>query len=513
MPEYGPSSRQATALWNLVFQALAILFSFANGIVLVPLYLRHIPSDLYGAWQASGNVLAWMTMLDPGLSSVLQQRVAAACGTSDTAAVSRWIATGFWITGGIAIAILAGGMASSLFLSSWMHLPPSVDQAALARAFRWSAAGSALTILGYSVTAANQGLQGSVGIGLVFVAASLTRLAMVVVLITSGFGLLAIAIPSVVMGLFLLVGHLACLRVRLVSEGIPWSWAPTQLREVAGLVSFTGMAKCASILANNVDLFLVARLLGPENVNVLRFTRTAPEMSRMFVERPFAAVQPPLAHLLGGGGVERAQEILLRMLNCAIWLLAGGFVVFNDDFLRLWVGDRFYAGTAINVLLIVWFLISVSTSLLSSLCFTAGNIRGNSLAGLAQVLIYLPMLWAGGQWSGMGGVVMASLLSLLLTQGWYLPRAFCRIYRVAKQSQIRLLKTAAQAGLAATVPTVLLRPVHPADWFRFGAWVAAFACCYVLLLFLLCSTARDEIRNGWSATLRLAQWRGGRRNP
>jgi O-antigen/teichoic acid export membrane protein len=480
--------------------------ALVGGILLVPLYLRHIPSDLYGAWQASGNILTWVTMLDPGLSAVLQQRVAEAYGAGDTKAVSGWIASGLWITAGIVLLVLFAGMVSSLFLGSWMNLPPGLDHNALGRAFRWSVAGSSLLILSFSVTAANQGLQSSMGIGLIFVGATVVRLVLVVVLITSGFGLLAIAIPSVAMGLLLLVGNLGYMHARLRRDNIAFSWAPTRLRALGGLLSFSSLGRGAGVVANNIDLFLVARFLGPESVNTLRFTRTAPEMSRLLLERPVAAVQPSLSHLLGSGGTDRARELLLRLLRLAFWLLGlltGGFVVFNCDFLRLWVGERFYAGTPANLLLIAAFGTSVTTSMLSSLCFAAGDIRGTSFASLAQAVVYVPLLWLGGRWFGIPGLVAASFLSVALTQGWYMPRAFFRIYRVTKGERVRLLLSVVPAGFASAAAASLFRHTHPAGWFLFVAWVAAFTASYGLLLLLFSSAARAELRHGW----RWFRWR------
>jgi O-antigen/teichoic acid export membrane protein len=495
-------SRKKTTVLNLCFQAYSISMAFVSGVLLVPLYLHYIPSDLYGAWQASGNVLFWLTVLDPGVSAVLSQRVATAYGSGDTEGVAGWIASGFWITVGIGIIVLTAGLVASFFLGSWMNLPSGVDQCALVSAFRWSALGSAFMVLAYAVAAANQGIQSSLGIGSIYVVVTGVRLALVIILIKSGFGLLAIAIPSVVMGFLLLLGNLIYMRVRLKLEGMSFSWKPTRIRALGSCLSFTALGNCGAILANNLDLFFVARFLGPDNVNILRFSRTAPEMSRMLVERPFVAVQPTLAHLFGAGGMDRSREILLRMLRLAICLsilLVSGFALFNGDCVRLWVGGRFYAGTEVNLLIIGWFLIASSISVLSGLCFAAGNIRGNSLAGLAQVLLYLPLLWAGVHWLGTRGVVLAGILSIALTQGWYIPWAFSRIYRLKKENGIKLLETAAKAVIAATIAGVgFVCLQQPQNWLFFGLYAGSYSACFLLVLAVLSSDLRAEFLNGWT---------------
>lgn len=474
---------------------------FVSGIVLVPLYLRHIPADLYGAWSASGNVLVWMTLIDPGLSAVLQQRVATAYGQQDHSAVSGWIVSGVWITFGIALLVLLVGMATSFFFAGWMYLPPTIDQTALVHAFRWAVVGSALMVFSYSINSINQGLQSSLAIGLIFVAASLMRLVLVILFLGFGFGLLAIALPTAIMSLMMLCGNLVYLHVRLRNDGVALSWMPTRIRELTGLISFTGMARFGSVLVNNLDLFLVVRILGPDSVNVLRFTRTGPEICRTIIERPVTAMQATLPHLMGSGNLDRAREILLRLLRLCIWMLvlcAGGFLVFNGEFLRLWVGDRFFAGNQVNILLILSFVGATAMSLLAGLCFSAGDIRGTSSAGLAQGVLYLPLVLAGGHWFGMGGIVAASILSLLMTQGWYMPRAIGRIFRVTRVQFGQLIRSTLPAVVAATVTGFIFGCLPPApSRFAFAMSVGGFAVCYLVFLILLSAEARNETRNGW----------------
>ena len=105
-----------------------------------------------------------------------------------------------WISAVFSGLILAVGFVASLFLVSWMNLPPEIDVEALGAAFRWSALGSALMVLSYTVIAANMGLQSSLGIGLIFMLISIVRLVLVVILVPHGFGLSGIALPTAVMG-------------------------------------------------------------------------------------------------------------------------------------------------------------------------------------------------------------------------------------------------------------------------------------------------------------------------
>ena len=81
-------SRRFTSLVNLFFHYNAVVLVIVQGILLVPLYLRSIPVATYGAWLATGSILSWIDLVDPGLSDVLRQRVAYTYGKGDVAALS-----------------------------------------------------------------------------------------------------------------------------------------------------------------------------------------------------------------------------------------------------------------------------------------------------------------------------------------------------------------------------------------------------------------------------------------
>ena len=79
-------SRRRTTLLNLFFSYASMGLVLVQGIVLVPLYVAKVPLALYGAWLATGNVLTWLEMVDPGTGDVIRQRVARLYGANDRAA-------------------------------------------------------------------------------------------------------------------------------------------------------------------------------------------------------------------------------------------------------------------------------------------------------------------------------------------------------------------------------------------------------------------------------------------
>ena len=73
----------------------------------VPVSVSHIPLDLYGAWLASGNILAWATMIDPGFGLLTQQQVATTYGAGNLDSAGKIISGGVLLNF-IVAALLAG---------------------------------------------------------------------------------------------------------------------------------------------------------------------------------------------------------------------------------------------------------------------------------------------------------------------------------------------------------------------------------------------------------------------
>jgi Na+-driven multidrug efflux pump len=84
----------------------------------VPVSVSHIPLDLYGAWLASGNILAWATMIDPGFGLLTQQQVATTYGAGNLDSAGKII------TGGVLLNFMVA--VSNHLKSKWKPLQSTI---------------------------------------------------------------------------------------------------------------------------------------------------------------------------------------------------------------------------------------------------------------------------------------------------------------------------------------------------------------------------------------------------
>jgi O-antigen/teichoic acid export membrane protein len=489
-----PTRTDATR-WNLVFQYSYAFLAFISGFVLIPLYLKYVPTPVYGGWLATGNILIWLTLIDPGLSTILQQRVALAYGKKDLRSATSTIASGLLLTFIVGVLIIASGFVASHFLSFIIGSLSTSDQELLQEAFILAAIGTSLSVVSYSFASINLALLGSFWVGIIQVVVTSLSIVVTVFLLTHGYGLFSIAYGGIFRGIGYTLGHIIYFVWRLSKEEMGFSSSLEELPALAKLISYTFFSRAAGVISANLDSVMVARVLGTAIAPILDVTRKVPDTSRMLTERPAIAMIPGLAHVMGSGQVAKAKELLLRFFRALIWflfLIVGGLVAFNHSFVKLWVGEKFFAGANISILLCVVLLISVFSNSLSNICFSLGDIKGTSRAGVFQSIANIFFAYAGIKLWGLLGLVLAPLAGVFLVSGWYYPRVLRRLIGMNRRDALDIASEAAKVGSISIVAIALFSTQSPSTWFSFGLVVAAYSIVYICSLLAISSMARKE---------------------
>jgi O-antigen/teichoic acid export membrane protein len=185
---------------------------------------------------------------------------------------------------------------------------------------------------------------------------------------------------------------------------------------------------------------------------------------------------------------------LLFMTFWLMGLLAGGFIAFNEDFVRLWVGQNLFAGTTINLLIVANFVLGVLSVAFGNLCMSLGNIKSNSIAVMIQNMLYIPLIFLGVRYLGLLGVVVAPVLATLFVTGWYYPYSFTKTLKYLSHERLQLLREGGISFTIAIIYSALFGHWNPERWIDFGALLASFSSCYVVSLLVFSKPFRNEAR-------------------
>jgi O-antigen/teichoic acid export membrane protein len=489
------TSRRRTTQWNLFFHYLSIALMMISGVLLVPLYLRNISLELYGAWLATGNILLWLTSIDPGLSSILQQRVAISHGKSDNASISEFIFSGMFISMIITIALLIVGYLLKDYIPIWLNVEKSADKEILVKAFWMAIIGSSLQLYSYTITAINQGLQSSLGIGVIYSVVHVLDILLILILLFMGCGLMSLAYSALWRGGAMFLGNVMYLNWRMGKEKMEWRFSLNKIRELIGLMPFTFISQSSGVVANNLDAFIVARFLGAELVPILVLTKKGFDICRIIISRPVMAITPALSHLIGEGGFERARDVLIRLICMMVWgvfLVGGGLFSLNEAFVRYWVGSNLYAGNEINILLCLSLILTVISSSLSNICMALGAIKSVSVAILVQSLIFIAILTIGVIYFGLIGLVIASILSVAIVGGWYFPLLLKKLINLSQKDCRLIFFEFASSFMAALIVSVGFSFFKTTSINIFAIQIFIYIFMYGLVLIIISKRFRKE---------------------
>jgi O-antigen/teichoic acid export membrane protein len=407
-----------------VFHYAAILLVIAQGILLTPLYLSFLSPALYGGWLATGNIVAWIGLVDPGVSRIMQQRVAYTLGRRDMDGLRAALGTGLMLGSMLSLLPLmalpfSGVIVGTLSLST-------EDHHAATHAFRLSIVGLCLMIAGYQPAAANVAIQRGFLAGMSYTIGGVLGIATSISLLLAGFGLASLPLGMIVRSIVMLVGNVGSLLVwRRQHLSKPMVVHKKELSQYARLSMLTFLERLGSALLTHSDAYLTAKLVSPEQATVYSLTGRAFDPARMAAERVAPAFLPSLAHLAGEGRRERLYEIANRLFDVLAFVISVGaaaVVALNFAFVPLWVGPDFFGGQSVTMWLACFVVMNVILSSLAEIVFAAGGVGQvevmRAIEGVVRVATQLVML----QWLGVIGIPIGGCLGMLVVSAWYLPQ-------------------------------------------------------------------------------------------
>lgn len=416
-------SRRASAALNFAFSYAGVALMIVQGIVLVPLYVSRVPPVLYGAWLATGNLLTWLELVDPGVSDVLRQRVASAYGADDRASLARSLGTGLPLNFLFALVPLAA-LPFAGDVGRLVHLPPELA-AELATSVRIGIVGVSLTMASYGVAAVCGALQLALSAGLWFTAISVAGILATVALLYAGFGLASIPAGLALRGALMLATYAA----------LVWRWTRAhlpervafdrgELRLVVTLSLATFTARLGTALLERVDAFMVSRVAGNVRTITYALTGRAFDLVRGLAISAPSALVPSLAHMSGADDRAKISEVVAVLTRVSGWVVAvavGSAVALDGVFVRLWVARGIYGGPALAAALGVSTAMVVFSGSLNRVIYALGAIQRASRTALAEAAIKVPLQYVLLRWLGLPGLPLAAAVASLSMSGWVLP--------------------------------------------------------------------------------------------
>jgi O-antigen/teichoic acid export membrane protein len=180
----------------------------------------------------------------------------------------------------------------------------------------------------------------------------------------------------------------------------------------------------ATQLIFHTDRILVGSLVSLVAVSVYSITTRIPELVTMLLWRITDNAFPGIVESIKTDKASflrihnELMNVTMALSTVCFWVI----LLFSYPFIKLWVGEEFYAGTLILILMTYLYLIQHTFIHVTSMCLSAaGVVKQISRIYITEAILNIILSVILVKQFGMLGVVYGTILAGLLTSVWFTP--------------------------------------------------------------------------------------------
>jgi O-antigen/teichoic acid export membrane protein len=469
------SARRKGVIALIVSSYSSIALSIIKGIVLVPVYLYYIDDRLYGAWLATGSIIAYFGLLDFGLNGVLVQRIASNYGKEDIDRLGSVLGTGVIIGLSLSSVPLLLGILISPWITDIVKIT-SIQSSQLRLAFILAAVGASLMLTMYCVGGVLIALQRQIVHGTVLFIGDILGIVAIVTMLMSGYGLIAIPLGTLVWALFsaLIDGLYLWWFVKKKLPQVSIRFNREEVKDLCFHSVWQFGARSASTASRESDNLIVGALLDPRLCTVLTFTRKASDILAQLVKHIAGAFLPGLSHLHGEDDKVKFKKITLLLFKITSLLgicLMGSFLFLNEGFIKLWVGSKYYGGFVLTSLFCIYGFFVILATTFYNVIFAKGEMITTAKANLAEAFLRIPLCIVFVWLWGIKGAAIAAALAIIPTSFWIQAKSFIKVLHLSRKDILTVIRTMGLQILVALTVGIMLsiwKSEGVIEFFSFG---------------------------------------------
>ncbi len=413
--------------WNFVFQYGYVLTNIFNSIILLPLYVKHIDSATLGIWLATGNVLNWITLTDPGVGDVLQQKIAELKGKSLNKEVGQTIGAGFFASSIILVVSILVGFVFYFLLGTIINKDVSIYPH-LQTALMLSIIAIGMSLVSFSMSGINQGLQNSADVAIATILANVLFLITNVILLYEGFGVISIAFSNLTRSVFINIYNLTSMLKVLKKENLKAEFDFKFFKSFIKIFSFTSISRIITGLSGSVDMIMLARFIPPGMITIYEINKRPINMTAGLIGRHSVALMPLISHGKGKGDEENITSFIgsqFRIYAYAVLFASLMFWLTYQNLISLWTGSSKYAGNTVLYFLVANFFLGLIGYFMSNMCYALGDIKMNSLINMVKgVLLGVTMYFVAQKYGIIGTLCVFLFIGSITDIGYFSYRLF-----------------------------------------------------------------------------------------
>ena len=479
--------------WNFIFQYGYVLTNIINSFLLLPLYVEYIDTAMLGLWFATGNILGWLAMSDPGIGDVMQQKIAELLGKENFDEIKKTIGSGFIATILILLVSVLLGLAFYFCLDFILGRDLS-EYADLRIAFAISILATGLSLVYFGMSGINQGLHNSRHVAISSLVSNVLFLVVNLAFLLDGWGVISIALANLARAVFLNIYNTFSIfaLLRRLGQSVVFRFA--HFKGFIGLFSYTSISRIVLSITNSMDLIILARFVPASMITLFEINRRPIKVVQQLIGRHSVALMPTVSYERG-----KSNDVgLIRLIGSQFkfyfyFLLLSTLLLWvnYENLISLWVGNEQYAGETIIFLLLISMFTRTLGYFMANIGYALGDIKKNSLINIITgILIMVLSIFMTRSY----GVVGLLLAFISVEFSIYLLFFTYRLFKLG-YFKVDILKRMMKSWVFIIPATILIaiidRAMIESEWlaafnifYRLSFGIGFFVICYLPLLLI-----------------------------
>ena len=431
--------------WNFIFQYGWVLTNVFNSILLLPLYLKNIDANTLGIWLATGAILGWMTLVDPGVGEVLQQKIAELRGRNEKSEIGKLVGSGYIASSLVLLIAVLIGLGVYFFLGQMINKDVSAYPY-LSSALLISIVATGLSLVSFTLTGINQGLHNAQQVAICSLAANFLFLFTNLVFLFLGYGVLSIALANLVRAVFINCWNAASMHGLLKREGVAVLFEKMHFKKFIRIFSFTSTSKIITGLAYSVDMIVLARFISPALITMYEVNRRPINISYSLIGRHSVALMPLISHAKGKDDKPAIISLINQQFKVYMYItlfVALAFIFNHHNLIAAWTGPGQLITDTLLYLFVIQFFFSLAATFMANVVYALGDIKISSLYNIIRNLFYGVLMFFAAKYYGIMGAVLGSLIMSATVDLFFF---YYRVYRLG-YLQVSLFTSLAKTWL------------------------------------------------------------------
>ena len=423
------SSRTQKALLGFLSDVGGMIALTIITFLAAPIILKLTSQTLYGFWITTISILGYLALTDLGLGMSLTRLVATLASKGDSKKINGVINTAFFTFCGIGLVFFLIGYSFLSYIPSWFKIPKEESELVLS-AYRVAIISGALALPLSVFSALVVGFQQMAVINISKNIISIVGVGLSILLLYSEIGL--VALPLATLFTVITSSVVSLVYAKKYFPEFKLSLLEFNKNDLKKLVSFGGyfqLGRVANTVALSSDNIVIAGVMGAESVTPYSFTSKLPIMFSVNLASKLPnAIFPAMTEMFANNEMEKLRQTYKRLtfFSVRIAILSGAFLfIANQQFVSLWVGSQYYGGNLLNFVFVFWALLDTVYRGTTAIVYASGDMHKWTIATSAEAILNIAISITLVGPLGLAGVALGTLISKVLTTGFYTPYWVC----------------------------------------------------------------------------------------